>query len=200
MAKINLLPWRQARRQERQKGFYALLGMSAAIGLVIAFAVISYFDGQVNNQNNRNEFLKTEIAALEVKIKEIATLEAQRDDLLRRKQVIEELQASRSQMVHLFDELVRTIPDGVKLSSIKQVGQQLTLAGTAQSNARVSSYMRALQQSGWVTSPDLSIIEAKGDDRSMPFRFDLKVMLTQPKPEGAESEEVPAVVIEGAAQ
>ncbi len=193
MAKINLLPWRQARRQERQKGFYALLGMSAAIGLVIAFAVISYFDGQVNNQNNRNEFLKTEIAALEVKIKEIETLEAQRDDLLRRKQVIEELQASRSQMVHLFDELVRTIPDGVKLNSIKQVGQQLTLAGTAQSNARVSSYMRALQQSGWVTSPDLSIIEAKGDDRSMPFQFDLKVMLTQPKPEGAESEVVSGV-------
>jgi len=194
MAKINLLPWRQARRQERQKGFYALLGLSAAIGLVIAFAVISFFDGKVTNQNNRNDFLKTEIAALEVQITEIETLEAQRDDLLQRKQVIEELQASRSQMVHLFDELVRTIPDGVKLNSIRQVGQQLTLAGTAQSNARVSSYMRALQQSGWVTSPALSIIEAKGDDRSMPFVFELKVMLTQPKPEGAESEEVPAVV------
>jgi len=194
MAKINLLPWRQARRQERQKGFYALLGLSAAIGLVIAFAVISFFDGKVTNQNNRNDFLKTEIAALEVQITEIETLEAQRDDLLQRKQVIEELQASRSQMVHLFDELVRTIPDGVKLNSIRQVGQQLTLAGTAQSNARVSSYMRALQQSGWVTGPALSIIEAKGDDRSMPFVFELKVMLTQPKPEGAESEEVPAVV------
>lgn len=200
MAKINLLPWRQARRQERQKGFYALLGLSAAVGLVVAFAVISYFDGTITNQENRNQYLKTEIASLEVKIKEIETLEAQRDDLLRRKQVIEELQASRSQMVHLFDELVRTIPDGVKLSSIKQVGQQLTLAGTAQSNARVSSYMRALQQSGWVTSPDLSIIEAKGDDRSMPFQFDLKVMLTQPKVEGAESEEAPAVVTGGGAQ
>ena len=200
MAKINLLPWRQARRQERQKGFYALLGMSAAVGLVVAFAVISYFDGKITNHESRNQYLKTEIAALEVKIKEIETLEAQRDDLLRRKQVIEELQASRSQMVHLFDELVRTIPDGVKLSSIKQVGQQLTLAGTAQSNARVSSYMRALQQSGWVTSPALSIIEAKGDDRSMPFQFDLKVMLTQPKAEGAENEEAPAVVTEGVAQ
>ncbi|MGQ0801990.1 MAG: PilN domain-containing protein [Pseudomarimonas sp.] len=99
--------------------------------------------------------------------------------------------------MHLFDELVRTIPDGVKLNSIKQVGQQLTLSGIAQSNARVSSYMRALQQSGWVTSPDLSIIEAKGDDRSMPFQFDLKVMLTQPKPEGSENTEAAAVAQEG---
>ncbi len=197
MAKINLLPWRQARRQERQKGFYALLGISAAVGLVVAFAVISFFDGKIDNQNNRNQLLKTEITALEAKIKEIETLEAQRDDLLRRKQVIEELQASRSQMVHLFDELVRTIPDGVKLNSIKQVGQQLTLSGIAQSNARVSSYMRALQQSGWVTSPDLSIIEAKGDDRSMPFQFDLKVMLTQPKVAGSEETETSAVFQEG---
>lgn len=189
MAKINLLPWRQVRREERQKAFYALLGVSAAVGLVIAFGVISFFDGKIENQNGRNSYLTTQISALEAQIKEIETLERERASLLRRKQVIEELQASRSQMVHLFDELVRTIPDGVKLNSIKQVGQQLTLSGVAQSNARVSSYMRSLQQSGWVASPDLSIIEAKGNDRRMPFTFDLKVTLTQPKanqPPGAE--------------
>jgi len=190
MAKINLLPWRQARREERQKGFYALLGASALVGLLIAFGVISYYDGLIKNQNARNALLQEEIALLEKDIKEIEDLERRRDDLLRRKQVIEELQASRSQMVHLFDELVRTIPEGVKLASIKQVGLELTLAGTAQSNARVSSYMRALQQSGWITKPDLSIIEAKGSDRTMPFEFNLKVTLSQPK--APASEESPA--------
>jgi type IV pilus assembly protein PilN len=102
-------------------------------------------------------------------------------------------------MVHLFDELVRTIPDGVRLNSIKQVGQQLTLDGKAQSNARVSSYMRALQQSGWVANPDLNIIQAAGSDRSMPFQFTLKVNLTQPKKPGAPVEaEAAAVAISGA--
>ncbi len=192
MAKINLLPWRQARREERQKAFYALLGASAAFGLIIAFAVISVYDAKIDNQNRRNDYLKAQIAALEVKIKEIANLERERADLLKRKQVIEELQASRSQMVHLFDELVRTIPDGVRLRSIKQDGQKLTMEGTAQSNARVSSYMRALQQSGWVTAPDLSIIETKGGDRSMPNTFILRVNLTRPKAPGAENAEATA--------
>jgi type IV pilus assembly protein PilN len=188
MAKINLLPWRQARREERQKAFYALLGGSAVLGLLVAFAVVSFFGSKIDNQAGRNRYLEQEIKSLEVKIKEIATLEKERADLLQRKQVIEELQASRSQMVHLFDELVRTIPDGVRLQSIKQVGQQLTLDGKAQSNARVSSYMRALQQSGWITKPVLNIIQAAGSDRTMPFEFTLKVSLTQPKKPGGADE------------
>jgi type IV pilus assembly protein PilN len=199
MAKINLLPWRQARREERQKAFYALLGGSAVLGLLVAFAVVSYFDGLVSNQTSRNGYLEQEIAALEIQIKEIEGLERERADLLRRKQVIEQLQASRSQMVHLFDELVRTIPDGVRLSSIRQVGQQLTLAGTAQSNARVSSYMRALQQSDWVSSPELGNIEARDSDRTMPFVFDLKVVLTQPRSEGEAEVSAGGVGIEGGA-
>ncbi len=163
--------------------------------------MISYYDSLITNQNDRNSLLQREIAELEVKIQEIETLEKERADLLQRKQVIEELQASRSQMVHLFDELVRTIPDGVKLSSIRQEGQQLTLSGTAQSNARVSSYMRALQQSGWIAEPDLSIIEAAGNDRRMPFQFIVRVNLTQPKQpgEGEATPESPAVAVEGAA-
>ena len=190
MAKINLLPWRQERRQQKQKQFYALLGISAVLGLAVAIGGILYVDGLISNQNKRNDLLTSEIKALEVKIKEIESLERQRASLLRRKQVIEELQASRSQMVHLFDELVRTIPDGVRLVSIKQAGQQLTLNGTAQSNARVSSYMRSLQQSGWMTNPDLNIIEAKGGDRSMPYQFTLRVALTKPKTGKEESTEV----------
>jgi type IV pilus assembly protein PilN len=181
MAKINLLPWRQERRQQKQKQFYVMLGISAAFGLAVAIGGIMYVDQLIDNQNKRNDLLTREIKGLEAKIKEIESLEKERASLLRRKQVIEELQSSRSQMVHLFDELVRTIPDGVRLLSIKQAGQQLTLNGTAQSNARVSSYMRSLQQSGWMTNPDLNIIEAKGGDRSMPYQFTLRVALTKPK-------------------
>ncbi len=181
MAKINLLPWRQERRQQKQKQFYVMLGISAAFGLAVAIGGIMFVDALIDNQNKRNDLLTREIKGLEAKIKEIESLEKERASLLRRKQVIEELQSSRSQMVHLFDELVRTIPDGVRLLSIKQAGQQLTLNGTAQSNARVSSYMRSLQQSGWMTNPDLNIIEAKGGDRSMPYQFTLRVALTKPK-------------------
>ena len=198
MAKINLLPWRQERREQRQKEFYGLLGACAVLGLLIAFAVVSYVGGLVENQQARNNYLTQEIQRLETKIKEIETLEKQRADLLQRKQVIEELQASRSQMVHLFDELVRTIPDGVRLNSIKQAGQRLTLMGIAQSNARVSSYMRALQQSGWITNPDLNIIEAKGEDRTMPYQFTLNVDLTQPKAAQAAEQSESALAAGGA--
>jgi type IV pilus assembly protein PilN len=93
-------------------------------------------------------------------------------------------------MVHLFDELVRTIPDGVRLNSIKQTGEKLTLDGVAQSNARVSSYMLELEDSGWMTAPDLSIIEAKGTDKSMPYQFALTVTLKKPKKEGEAEDEV----------
>ena len=184
MAKINLLPWRLERRKQRQKEFYSMLGGAAILAVVIAFGVVTYFDHLIKTQNARNERLTSEIAQLDVKIKEIEELDKKKAQLLARKAVIEQLQANRSQMVHLFDELVRTIPDGVKLNSIKQAGDELTLDGIAQSNARVSSYLRALEGSGWMTTPDLSIIEAKGGDKSMPFVFALKVKLTKPKKEG----------------
>lgn len=182
MAKINLLPWRQERRRQRQKEFYSLLGVSAALAVLIGSGVVSYFNHLIDVQNRRNGMLRTEITALDAKLKEIEILEQKRASLLQRKQVIEQLQANRSQMVHLFDELVRTIPEGVKLDSMKQNGEALTLLGIAQSNARVSSYMRSLEKSGWMTSPDLKIIEAKGGDKGMPYQFSLTVKLSKPKP------------------
>ena len=106
---------------------------------------------------------------VDAQINEIEELDKKKAKLLARKEVIEQLQANRSQMVHLFDSLVRTIPDGVVLTSIKQEGEKLTLEGRSQSNARVSTYMRNLEGSGWMTKPDLSIIEAKGDDKGLPF-------------------------------
>jgi type IV pilus assembly protein PilN len=187
MATINLLPWRAERRKQRQKEFLVLIGMTAGLAVLIAIGGIQYFSGLIDNQNARNRFLQNEITALDAKITEIQDLERQRAALLARKEVIEQLQANRSQMVHLFSELVKTLPDGVRLVSIKQAGDLLTLDGVAQSNARVSSYMRSLEQSGWMTNPDLSIIEAKGTDRAMPFQFTLRVTLIKPKKEGEES-------------
>lgn len=188
MAKINLLPWRAERRQQRQKQFYTLLGVVAVAAVLAVFGVKTYYDSLIEAQQARNTYLQNEIKLVDAKIKEIEELDRKRADLLQRKQVIEELQASRSLMVHLFDELVRTIPEGVRLSSIKQAGTILTLEGLTQSNARVSSYIRALENSGWMARPDLSIIEAKGADRNMPYIFNLKVNLVQPKDENAEAD------------
>jgi type IV pilus assembly protein PilN len=186
MSKINLLPWRAERRKQRQKDFLVLLGATAALAVLVAFGVIMYFDAQIENQNARNAFLQSEIRALDGRIKEIEDLERQRAALLARKQVIEQLQANRSQMVHLFDELVRATPEGVRLTSVRQTGAQLTLEGVAQSNTPVSSLMRNIERSNWMTRPELSIIETKGSDRLMPNQFSLRVTLSKPKKDGDE--------------
>ncbi|KAF1691980.1 PilN domain-containing protein [Pseudoxanthomonas koreensis] len=188
MARINLLPWRAERRKQRQREFQGMLGLAALAGVLLSFLVWFYFDRQISGQHERNSFLQAEIAKVQKQNEEIKELDAKKDRLLARKKVIEELQANRSQMVHLFDSLVRTIPDGVTLGSIKQEGEILTLQGNAQSNARVSAYMRNLEVSGWMTKPDLSIIEVKKDDkaptsgssRTLPYSFSLKVQLANP--------------------
>jgi len=192
MAKINLLPWRVERRAQRQKEFYAMLGLAAAAGVLLSFLIWFHYNQQIDGQNERNQFLQAEIAKVEEQIVQIEALDRQRDRLLARKEVIEQLQANRSQMVHLFDSLVRTIPDGVALTAIKQEGEVLTLEGRSQSNARVSTYMRNLEGSGWMTNPELSIIEATaeggpnvapvtgGESRALPFAFALQVKLANP--------------------
>jgi len=180
MARINLLPWRVERRALRHKQFIGMLGLSALAGAVLAFMIISYHNSQISGQNDRNAYLRAEITKVDVQIEEIKKLDEQKGRLLARKKVIEQLQANRSQMVHLFDSLVRTIPDGVTLTSIKQEGEQLTLEGRSQSNARVSTYLRNLEGSGWMTNPELSVIEAKGDDKGLPFVYTLQVKLANP--------------------
>lgn len=202
MARINLLPWRAERRKLRQKEFVSMLGLAAVVALLVSFLIVMYFNGQLEGQQNRNAYLKEQIVIVDKQILEIEELDKKKANLLARKQVIEQLQASRSQMVHLFDELVRTIPEGVRLSSIKQSGQTLTLEGLAQSNARVSSYMRNLEDSGWMSNPDLTIIETKGEDKGLPNVFSLKVTLKSPStPEeeaAAEAAAAPAPVAGGA--
>jgi len=189
MARINLLPWRAERRKARKKEFAVMLGMAALGGVLASFLVITYYSGRISNQIARNEFVRAEITKVDAQIKEIGELDKKKDKLLARKEVIEVLQANRSQMVHLFDSLVKTIPDGVALTAIKQEGDILTLGGRSQSNARVSTYMRNLEGSGWMTNPDLNVIEAKAGNPGLPYEFNLKVKLANPNaPKDAEGD------------
>jgi type IV pilus assembly protein PilN len=188
MARINLLPWRAERRAARKKEFYVMLGFAAVGGILLSVLLLFYYGQMIDGQSQRNAFMKNEIAKLDAQIKEIEELDKKKGRLLSRKLVIEQLQANRSQMVHLFDSLARTIPDGVMLTSVKQDGDLLTLEGNAQSNARVSAYMRALETSGWMTKPELGVIEAKSEvqsataqaGRALPYQFSLQVRLSNP--------------------
>ena len=192
MARINLLPWRAERRKQRQKEFMTMLGLSALAAAVVAFLIVGFYKGQIKGQNERNAYLKDQITQVDAKIKEIDELDKKKAKLLARKEVIEQLQANRSQMVHLFDSLVRTIPDGVTLTAVKQEGDILTLTGRSQSNARVSTYMRNLEGSGWMTTPDLSVIEAKGENKGLPYEFNLQVKLANPNaPKDTDGDGVP---------
>jgi type IV pilus assembly protein PilN len=184
MAKINLLPWREERRKQRNKEAQTLLVAAALLGAVVAFGGWFQVGKWIEGQQARNDFLRNEIRVADEKMKEIEALERTRQTLLRRKEVIEQLQSDRSVMVHLFDELVRRTPEGVRLTSIKQSGQQLTLEGLAESNARVSEYMRALDKSDWLGNADLTIVEARGTDRRQRYAFTLAINLKKPRAEG----------------
>lgn len=206
MARINLLPWRAERRKQRQKEFGVMLGLAALAGVVLWFLVNMYYNAQIEGQQARNAYLDQQIAQVEQKITEIDELDRQKARLLARKEVIEKLQASRSQMVHLFDSLVRTIPDGVMLTSLKQEGERLTLEGRSQSNARVSTYMRNLESSGWMTRPELSIIEARPaeggvSNAGLPYAFTLVVTLANPSARDADGDgiETDAAPVDAAA-
>jgi type IV pilus assembly protein PilN len=194
MARINLLPWRAERQKERKKQFFLMLALAAVAGFAMWFAVDSYYNMQIAGQQARNAYLDQEITTVKAKITEIEALEQKKRNLLSRKEVIEKLQANRSQMVHLFDSLVRTIPDGVILTGINQEGDKLTLEGRSQSYARVSAYMDNLAASGWMTKPDLSVIQAEGDNTGLPHTFSLSVTLANPnaKEEGEEGAVDPA--------
>lgn len=196
MTRINLLPWRAERRKQRQKDSMAMLAMSAVAAVVLSFLIITYYNGQISGQTERNAFLTAQIAELDKQIVLIEELDRKKAKLLARKEVIEVLQANRSQMVHLFDSLVRTIPDGVMLTSIKQDDQTLTLEGRSQSNARVSTYLRSLEGSGWMSRPELAIIEATGNDKGLPYAFTLQVKLANPNaPKDEDGDGIPDAVV-----
>ena len=188
MAKINLLPWRDELRKQRQREFYVMLAGAAMAAVFVVFVWWYWMGMRLDNQDARNAYLKDQIHLLDGKLTEIKQLETTKSKLLARKEIIEKLQASRSQMVHLFDELVKTIPDGVRLMTLRQNGDALTLDGVAQSNASVATYMRNLDASPWLTHSDLVKTEAKRNDKRERFDFGLMVKLTNPDEKAKEQE------------
>jgi len=192
MRKINLLPWREELRRERQRNFLILLAVAALVAAACVFAVTRYYDARISNQNERNTYLQNEIAALNRKIERIDTLDETRQRLLDRKRVIEELQANRTLMVRLFDQLVRTVPTGIRLLTVEQSGNTITINGVSQSNARISNYLRSLESSPVLHQPALRIIESdeEAEDPQMPFRF--RVEATVAAPETLEDGEIVA--------
>ena len=189
MPRINLLPWRQQERAKRQKEF----GL-AAIGAVIAAAAVMLFtiwgfNWAIDRQRERNELLKTEIAELDKQITEILGLETQKQRLVARMDIITRLQRSRPEVVHVFDQLARTLPDGVYLSSVKQNDKRLELKGIAQSSTRVSTFMRNIEASPWLTNPELQVVETMKSGGS---GSEFTLFATQKSIEPAEDERRPA--------
>ncbi len=184
MARINLLPWREERRRQRQQEFYAVLGGAALMGLVAFVGVNMQLGAMQDHQDGRNQTLKNQIAILDRRILDIESLEKERAELIDRKLAIEELQKSRTEIVRLFDQIVRTIPDGVSLESIRQQGTRVTLVGLAESNAKVSAYMRSLESSPWMRGADLNITEAEGEGRRQLYRFRVEVNVGPTNTEG----------------
>lgn len=171
MTRLNLLPWRDLHRKEQDRQLLSIaVGVWILMGLVIFYAHL-HVSGLIENQQKRNDFLVQETKKLDEEIKEIKELQAARAALLARMRVIQQLQLDRTQVVHMFDDLVRKMPEGVYLTSLKQAGPLITLTGNAQSNARVSALMRNLDASDWYTKPDLDVInvKTKGSDRVSEF-------------------------------
>lgn len=183
MAYINLLPWREKKRKEKQQEFAVIAGGVAIIAAGIWGLIHMQVDGMISAQNSRNSYLQSEIQKVEKQIKEIEELESTKANLLARMNVIQELQSNRPQSVHLMDELVRTLPDGVHLVNFTQKGDSIQMQGEAQSNARVSAYMRNIEDSEWLAKPVLDVIETQKVDRSRVAKFTLRATQKEPKTE-----------------
>ncbi|MBX9607564.1 MAG: PilN domain-containing protein [Gammaproteobacteria bacterium] len=189
MPRINLLPWREELRRQRRTEYLSILGACALAAAGVWFAIHMYFNALIEQQQRRNSFLTAEIKLLDKKIAEIKALEKEKENLIARMKAIETLQTSRPIVVHLFDELVSTLPDGVYLTSINQSGENVTVKGVAQSNARVSNYMRNVEASEWERDPKLSIIQSKSQDGKRTAEFTLTFKQIKTKTSASEDEE-----------
>lgn len=162
MAKVNLLPWREELRQQKKKEFLSMLGLSALTTVLILGVVHLYIEGLKDYQGQRNKLLQDEIAKVDAKIVEVKAIGEKKSKLLAKIDLVQRLQESRPEIVHLFDELPRTTPDGVFLTKFTQTGSGLLFEGKTQSNARVSAFMRAVDASSWLQSPKLDVIKSPG--------------------------------------
>ncbi len=175
MARINLLPWREELRRERKKRFLASLGVAVGVTVLVMSGFHLREVDRISFQQERNSFLQQAIKRLDKDIAQIRTLETQKKKLLAHMEIIQKLQASRPEVVHLFVEMVKTLPDGVYLTKLQQTGTAITLYGVAQSNARVSTFMWNLERSPWLDKPNLLVIETKGKGADRYSHFQLKV-------------------------
>jgi type IV pilus assembly protein PilN len=183
MIRVNLLPHREIRRKQQQQQFFIMLGVVVAIGAGIWFVVHTYLEEQFDNQVGRNKYLQSEIEKLDKQIAEIQKLKDQTAALLARKRVVETLQATRSEVVHLLDQLVRQLPDGVYLKSIKQAGTRVTITGLTQSQARVSTLMRNLEASPHLENPGLIEIKSGQQGALRVNEFMMNINITRAKVE-----------------
>lgn len=189
MTRINLLPWREMRRKEERRQFISIAAGAAILMGAIVFYIHIHVGGLIDEQERRNRFMQDEIAKVEQKIAEIRTLETRKQQLLARMSIIQQLQTRRPEIVRVFDEVARAVPSGMYLTRISQQGSVLEVEGMAQSNARVSAFMRNLDASPSFAGPRLEVIEANGSEPSRASRFRLKVNQVGPGADGTQRTE-----------
>jgi len=159
MPRINLLPWREGQRKERKLAFLVALGVAALAAGVTSFAAYLLYGSMIESQERRNQQMRTEIKTLDKQIEEINNLETDKQRFIARMGIIEKLQRSRPEIVHVFEEIVRTLPEGVYLTGVKQTDRRLRFEGVAQSSTRVSSFMRNIDASQWLRNPELEVVQ-----------------------------------------
>lgn len=188
---INLLPWRAELRQQQKREFFGRIALFVCSTLLVMVSVHLQISRMIDRQDRRNEFLKTEIAVLDKKIKEIQNLDTQKRRLIARMEVIQQLEHSQPEMVHVFDEIVRTVPEGVSLSDLVQTDRKIVLNGSAQSNGRVSAYLRNLESSPWLTNPVLTVIQSKSEKEAKPLAEKQFTVRVDQKPSAAAEGSAP---------
>lgn len=188
MARINLRPWREELRAEKQKQFVVMILGAVIIGAGLVFLWKTDVDNRIAYQQSRNAYIETASKELDKQIKEIENLKRQRDELLARMQVIQDLQGKRPVIVRVFDELVRTLPDGLYYTDLKRTGERVDIVGMAESNSRISNLMRQFEESDWFTNPNLSNVAAADSRRAGYSQFNLSVQQRTPEPEGEEQQ------------
>ncbi len=189
MAKINLLPWRENLRKKQQQYFMLALGATLVVAALLVLSANFFMNQQISGQENRNQYLRGEIRKLERDIQRIEQLEEVRDNLIARKNVIEQLQSSRNLMVHLFNQMAQTVPEGVTLDSVRQNNSQLTIIGTSESETRVSDYMRNIESAEWLSQTRLNIVERSATEArpGQPYRFELQARVAPPQSDEEEN-------------
>lgn len=187
MTQINLLPWREQLREERKQRFFVLLVVVLLLAVGVIFLASQYFNTAIENQQARNNFICAENTALDARIKEISELKTRRQQLIERMKIIQDLQGNRPIVSRIFDQVVRTIPDGVYFSSLKLTGKTVAIEGEAESNSLVSNLMRNQDASEWLAAPNLTEVKAvSADNTDQTSRFKMTVQQTKPADESKQ--------------